>query len=151
MLNWQFKIFTDLSLNELYDIIQLRSKVFVVEQNCAYQDLDGKDKKCYHLLCRDGKGDLVGTMRILPKGLAYSEVAVGRVVLEESVRGKENGHEMMKEAMKFILAEFGDVDVKLSGQKHLETFYNKHDFKSTGNEYLEDGIPHVEMMYTAKK
>ena len=148
MLNWQFKHYNDLLLNEFHDILALRIQVFVVEQNCPYQDLDGKDKKCYHLICRNGKGDVVGTMRILPPGVSYEEVALGRIVLAESVRGEQQGHEMMKEAMTFSKEEFGDVAIKLSGQKHLEGFYNKHGFKSTGKEYLEDGIPHVEMIYT---
>lgn len=148
MLNWQFKHYNDLLLNEFHDILALRIQVFVVEQNCPYQELDGKDKKCYHLICRNGKGDVVGTMRILPPGIGFEEVGLGRIVLAESVRGEQQGHEMMKEAMIFSKEEFGDVAIKLSGQKHLEGFYNKHGFQSTGKEYLEDGIPHVEMKYT---
>tara|TARA_B100000508_G_scaffold24343_1_gene17484 strand:- start:15453 stop:15935 length:483 start_codon:yes stop_codon:yes gene_type:complete len=150
MLDWQYKYYTDLSLNELYDILALRAKVFVVEQNCPYQDLDGKDKKSYHLICRNGKGQLVGTLRILPKGVAFKEIGFGRIVLDESERGVQQGHEMMKSAMNYCKAEFGDVPVYLSGQKHLEGFYEKHGFRSTGKEYLEDGIPHVEMCYTPK-
>ncbi|MGM0480023.1 MAG: GNAT family N-acetyltransferase [Bacteroidota bacterium] len=147
MLDWQFKYYNDLTLNELYDILALRVKVFVVEQNCPYQEMDGRDKKSYHLICRNGKGDLVGTMRILPKGVAFAAIGFGRIVLDESERGVQQGHQMMREAMKFCRAEFGDVPVYLSGQKHLEKFYNHHNFHSTGNEYLEDGIPHVEMCY----
>jgi ElaA protein len=109
--------------------------------------LDGKDKKSYHLICRNGKGDVVGTMRLLPPGIGFEEVGLGRIVLAESVRGAQQGHEMMKEAMSFSKEEFGDVAIKLSGQKHLESFYNKHGFQSTGKEDLEDGIPHVEMKY----
>jgi len=147
MLNWQFKHYNDLLLNEFHDILALRIQVFVVEQNCPYQELDGKDKKSYHLICRNGKGDVVGTMRILPPGVGFEEVGLGRIVLAESERGVQQGHEMMKEAMTFSKEEFGDVAIKLSGQKHLEGFYNKHGFQSTGKEYLEDGIPHVEMKY----
>src|SRR5690554_3953803 len=97
MLNWQFKHYNDLSLNEFHDIIALRIKVFVVEQNCPYQELDGKDKKSYHLICRNGIDDLVGTMRILPQGVAYNDVAFGRIVLDEEERGEKEGHQMMKE------------------------------------------------------
>ncbi|MDX1652086.1 MAG: GNAT family N-acetyltransferase [Brumimicrobium sp.] len=147
MLNWQFKHYNDLLLNEFHDILALRIKVFVVEQNCPYQELDGKDKKSYHLICRNGKGDVVGTMRILPPGISYEEVSYGRIVLDQSERGVQQGHELMEEAMKFSKAEFGNVAIKLSGQKHLESFYNKHGFVSTGKEYLEDGIPHVEMIF----
>ena len=148
MLNWQFKHYNDLLLNEFHDILALRIQVFVVEQNCPYQELDGKDKKCYHLICRNGKGDVVGTMRILPPGIGFEEVGLGRIVLAESARGELQGHEMMREAMTFSKEEFGDVPIKLSGQKHLEGFYNRHGFQSTGKEYLEDGIPHVEMIFT---
>ncbi|MEX1191049.1 MAG: GNAT family N-acetyltransferase [Brumimicrobium sp.] len=150
MLNWQFKHYNDLLLSEFHDILALRIQVFVVEQKCPYQELDGKDKKAYHLICRNGKGNVVGTMRILPPGVSYEEIAYGRIVLDETERGTQQGHDLMREAMDFTKAEFGDVPIKLSGQKHLENFYNKHNFKSTGKEYLEDGIPHVEMIYNPK-
>ncbi|MBW7866894.1 MAG: GNAT family N-acetyltransferase [Brumimicrobium sp.] len=145
MLNWQFKHFNDLSLSEFHDIISLRIKVFVVEQNCPYQELDGKDKKSYHLICRNGSGELVGTMRIMPEGVSFEHVGIGRIVLEEQERGAHEGDQMMVEALNFCQAEFGNVPICLSGQKHLEKFYNKHGFISTGKEYLEDNIPHVEM------
>lgn len=146
MLNWQFKHYNDLSLNEFHDIVALRIAVFVVEQNCPYQELDGKDKKSYHLICRNGSGDVVGTLRILPPGLSYAEVSIGRVVLHPTERGSHQGHKMMEEAKKFITEEFREAQVKLSAQKHLENFYKRHGFVSTGKEYLEDGIPHVEMI-----
>jgi ElaA protein len=147
-LEWQVKYYPELSTNEFHDIIALRLKAFVVEQNCAYLDLDGKDKKCYHLICRDGYGNVVATARILPPGLTYNEVAIGRVVIDESIRGKGAGHELMRQSMKFAEAEFGKVPIRISAQKHLENYYNKHQFFSTGKEYLEDDIPHVEMLYT---
>jgi ElaA protein len=146
-LDWQIKYYPELSTNEFHDIIELRLKAFVVEQNCSYLDLDGKDKKCYHLICRDGMGNVVATARILPPGLAYDEVAIGRVVIDETIRGKGIGHQLMDEAMNFAAAEFGNFPIRISAQKHLENYYNKHQFHSTGNEYLEDGIPHVEMLY----
>lgn len=151
MLNWQFKHFNDLSLNEFHDIVALRIKVFIIEQNCPYQELDGKDKKSYHLICRDGEGDVVGTMRIMPKDVAFKEIGFGRIVLDEKQRGVQRGRQLMEEAMAFCKAEFGDVPVYLSAQKYLESFYNKHNFFSTGKEYLEDGIPHVEMAYSPQE
>lgn len=147
-LNFQCKHFNELSVVEFHDIVAVRLKTFVVEQNCIYQDLDGKDKKCYHLICRDGKGDIVATARILPPGLSYGEVSIGRVVLQEELRGNGQGHELMKKCMQFCEAEFGKVPVRISAQKHLERFYNGHLFFSTGKEYDEDGIPHLEMLYT---
>lgn len=147
MLNWQFKHYNDLSLNEFHDIIALRLKVFVVEQKCAYQELDGRDKRAYHLICRNGRGELVGTMRIFPEGVAYDTVSIGRFLLDTEERGKRQGHELMKEAMKFCKAEFGDVPITISAQKYLEDFYAVHQFQSTDKSYLEDGIPHIEMKY----
>lgn len=149
-LDWQIKYYTELSTNEFHDIIELRLRAFVVEQNCSYLDLDGKDKKCYHLICRDGMGNVVATARILPPGLSYPEVAIGRVVIDENIRGKGIGHILMEEAMKFSEAEFGNVAIRISAQKHLENYYNKHAFYTTGKEYLEDGIPHVEMLFNPK-
>lgn len=149
-LDWQFKPYSELTLNEFHDIIALRLKTFVVEQNCSYLDLDGKDKKCYHLLLRDGKGDVIGTARILHPGVAYPEVAIGRVVLIDEYRNKGIGTEMMDRCMKFIYAEFGTVPVRISAQKHLEEFYSRNGFVSTGKEYLEDNIPHVEMLHSPK-
>jgi ElaA protein len=110
--------------------------------------LDGKDKKCYHLICRDGFGKVVATARILPPGISYTEVSIGRVVLDQEIRGKGIGHQLMEQSMKFINEEFGAVPVRISAQKHLENYYNTHNFISTGKEYLEDDIPHVEMLNT---
>ena len=147
-LDWQVKYYPELTTNEFHDIIVLRLKAFVVEQNCSYLDLDGKDKKCYHLICRDGFGKVVATARILPPGISYTEVSIGRVVLDQEIRGKGIGHQLMEQSMKFINEEFGAVPVRISAQKHLENYYNTHNFISTGKEYLEDDIPHVEMLNT---
>jgi ElaA protein len=147
-LNFQCKHFNELSVIEFHDIVSVRLKTFVVEQNCVYQDLDGKDKKCYHLICRDGMGNIVATARILPPGISYGEVSIGRVVLQEELRGNGQGHELMNKCMEFCEKEFGRVPVRISAQKHLERFYNGHLFFSTGKNYEEDGIPHVEMLYT---
>jgi ElaA protein len=144
-LNWQVKHYHDLTLNEFHDIIALRLDVFVVEQDCPYLDLDGKDKKCYHLICRDGKGDVMATSRILPPGISYEYTAIGRVVINKKYRGQGIGHEMMERCIQFSQNEFGNSPIIISAQKHLEEYYGKHQFVSTGSEYLEDGIPHVEM------
>ena len=147
-LNWLIKPYNELTTTEFHDIIALRLKAFVVEQNCSYLDLDGKDKKCYHLLCRDGQGKVVATARILHPGASYPEVSIGRVVVEKSLRGNNIGHELMEKCMHYVNEEFGNVAIRISAQKYLEGYYSKHKFLSTGNEYLEDNIPHIEMLFT---
>lgn len=148
--NYQVKHFSELSTLEFHDLLALRINVFVVEQNCPYPELDGKDKKSYHLICRDGLGKIVATSRILPQNVSYKEVSIGRVVSAAEVRGKGIGHDMMKYCFQFIKDEFGDVPVKISAQEHLEQFYQQHGFVSTGKKYLEDDIPHVEMIFNEK-
>lgn len=150
ILDWQIKHYTELNTNEFHDIIALRLEAFVVEQNCTYLDLDGKDKKAYHLICRNGKGDVVATARILPPGIAYKDAAIGRVVLNEAIRGMGVGHDLMDRSIRFALTEFGNSPIRISAQKHLEKYYEKHGFLSTGKDYLEDGIPHVEMLLEPK-
>lgn len=150
ILDWQIKHYSDLNINEFHDLIALRLEAFVVEQNCAYLDLDGKDKKSYHLICRNGKGDIVATARILPPGIAYKDAAIGRVVIKDEIRGHGIGHDLMERCIKFASTEFGNCPILISAQKHLEKYYEKHGFLSTGKEYLEDGIPHVEMILESK-
>src|SRR5690606_21265775 len=103
-----------------------------------------------HMICRDGFGNIVATARILPAGVSYDEVSLGRVVVAEERRGNQFGIELMTRSMRFIKDEFGDVPVRGSVQKHLEKFLNRFGFESTGNEYDEAGLPHVEMLYTPK-
>lgn len=139
--------FNDISVDHFHDIAALRIKIFVIEQNCPYQELDGKDKDAFHLYYINQNNEVVAATRILPQGISYDEVSIGRVVVDESYRGTGLGHEIMKQSMLFIKEQYGDVDVRLSAQKHLENYYGRHNFRSTGKEYLEDGIPHVEMLY----
>ena len=141
--------YSKLNLDHFHDIIALRIKIFVIEQDCPYQDLDGKDKLAHHLFYTNNEDEVIAATRILPQNISYAEVSIGRVVVDESYRGTGLGHLIMEESMNFVQDEFGQVDIRLSAQKHLENYYGKHGFKSTGKEYLEDGIPHVEMLYTS--
>lgn len=147
-MEWILKKFNQLSLDELYGIIQLRLEVFVVEQNCVYQDLDNKDQVAYHLFLRDDD-EIVAVLRILPENVSYDEMAIGRVIVKKSHRGQQIAKTMMKKAMDFILHDLGKTKIRLSGQAYLTDFYNGLGFKKVSNEYLEDGIKHYEFLYGA--
>ncbi len=146
MKNSSIKHFEKLSLEEFHDIIALRINVFVVEQDCPYQELDGKDKNAYHLILYSDKNVIIGTARILLKGVSYPEVAIGRVVIDEDYRHLKLGHKIMEDSLTFIREKFGNENVRLSAQSHLVGYYAAHGFVSTGKEYIEDGIPHTEML-----
>ena len=142
-ISWHIKHFNELSIRELHDLIQLRLSVFVVEQNCVYQDLDGKDMDAYHIIGKLKNGELIATARILP--VDDKKVVVGRVVVKESVRKYGLGRELMKETINKIVSNFGELVINISAQKYLLNFYLSLGFTATENEYLEDGIPHIEM------
>ena len=144
---YQVKSFQELSLEEFHDIIALRIQIFIIEQNCPYQEVDGKDKLAHHLFFKNETDEIIAITRILPQGISYEEVAIGRVVVHEDYRGAGLGNQLMSDSMNFVRDKYGEVPVRLSAQKHLENYYGNHGFKSTGKEYLEDGIPHVEMLY----
>ena len=139
-----FKKFNELTPFELYALLALRSEVFVVEQNCIYQDLDGIDQQSIHLLFYN-ELDLIGTLRIVPKGLIYNEIAIGRVCLAKSFRLNGNGKALMQAGIDFIMKEEKQA-IRISAQAHLEKFYTDLGFTSTGKAYIEDGIPHIEML-----
>jgi len=143
----QVKSFQELSLEEFHDIIALRIQIFIIEQNCPYQEVDGKDKLAHHLFFKNEMDEIIAVTRILPQGISYAEVAIGRVVVHDDYRGTGLGNQLMADSMNFVRDKYGEVPVRLSAQKHLENYYGNHGFKSTGKEYLEDGIPHVEMLY----
>jgi len=143
---WELKFFDELSNKQLYDIMQLRAEVFVVEQNCPYQDADGKDVKSFHLMGRNEDGVLVVYSRILPAGISYKEASIGRVVSSPIVRGTGAGKELMTQSIKEIETLFGKCPIKIGAQLYLKKFYEAFGFVVCGDEYLEDGIPHVEML-----
>ncbi len=142
------KQFNELTLSELYDLMALRQKVFVVEQNCPYQDSDGKDLHAFHLLGQDKNGNIVGYARILPKGTSYSDYcSIGRIATHPDYRNLKLGNLIMKESIKHCQNLFGGAcPIKISAQAHLDGFYQKFGFQSTQKYYLEDGIPHLEMI-----
>jgi ElaA protein len=145
-MNWIFKKFDELSLHELYAIIELRNEVFVVEQNCVYQDADNKDQFCYHIMGWLNNDKLVAYTRIVPPGVAYTEPAIGRVVTSPSVRGGGIGRLLMEKSIEQIINLYGNTRIKMSAQFYLLNFYTTLGFKQTSNIYLEDNIEHIEMI-----
>lgn len=141
------KNFSELSQKELYDILQARSEVFVVEQNCVYQDADGYDERSLHVVI-PFEGKIGAYCRIVSPGLKYPEWSIGRVLTSRHARGQKLGHALTKTALDAV-ASRGGGDIRISAQAYLQKFYESHGFVRTGEEYLEDNIPHVEMLRTA--
>jgi ElaA protein len=139
------KTFNELSLKELYSILQLRSEVFVVEQDCVYQDIDGKDDFALHILGMDGE-ELVAYTRCFKPGDYFEAAAIGRVIVKEEYRKFGFGHKIMEASVKEIEQLYNTKTIKLSAQQYLTAFYESHGFIQTGEGYLEDGIPHIAMI-----
>lgn len=141
---WNIKPFKALSTSELYSVLQLRAEVFIVEQNCVYQDIDGKDVKAFHLMGEyDGK--IVAYARLFKSGDYFENASIGRVVIDAVYRDKKWGHEMMQEAIKGIETHFNETKITISAQLYLQKFYESHGFVQTSEMYLEDDIPHIQM------
>lgn len=139
------KSFNELSTSELYDLLQLRSEVFVVEQDCVYQDLDGKDQKALHVL--GYKNDrLIAYTRVFKPGDYFNNASIGRVVVSKDQRMNNYGELIMKASIKAVEEHYDATEIKLSAQTYLKRFYNELGFQEVGSEYLEDGIPHVAMI-----
>jgi ElaA protein len=144
-LNWTYKYFDALLPAELYAVMQLRNEVFVVEQNCVYQDADEKDISSYHLMGWDGSV-LVAYTRILPPGLAYTEASIGRVVTSPKYRGTGAGRQLMELSITGTMEQFNVKSIKIGAQLYLEKFYGSLGFVQCGAGYLEDNIPHIPML-----
>ena len=141
---FEIKRFNELSAQELYQILQGRSEVFVVEQNCVYQDIDGKDQKAIHVLGYIGD-DLAAYCRLFDAGDYFEESSIGRVIVSPKHRDKKLGHELMKVAIAAIAKEYNQTKITISAQQYLQKFYESHGFVQTSQMYLEDDIPHIEM------
>ena len=149
---WQTKRFSELSLNQLYDVLKLRVDVFVVEQTCFYPDLDSdknlldRHPQTLHLLGYQSE-QVVAYLRILPKGQSYPEhVSIGRVVTAPQARGDGLGHELMTEGITLCQQYFPNESIKISAQQHLKAYYQVHGFTQVSEMYLEDDIPHIAMI-----
>ena len=139
------KYFHELTTQELYNILQLRSEVFVVEQNCIYQDIDGKDQKAVHIFFTENN-KTIAYSRIFNEGEYFENPSIGRVVVKKEKRGTELGKKIMEEGAKYIKENYINKNIEISAQKYLKEFYTNLGYKFTGNEYLEDGIPHIRMI-----
>ena len=142
----QIKLFNQLTTQELYDILYLRNLVFVVEQNCVYLDTDLTDAKAHHISIYNNDNFLVAYCRIFDKGIKYATTSIGRVVVHPNFRGLKLGHDLIKEAINAIKTLYGCSEITISAQAHLQNFYKHHGFLTVSDLYLEDDIPHVEML-----
>ncbi len=145
-LHWQTLAFAELSLAELYAVIRLRQQVFVVEQQCAYLDLDNSDQTATHLLCTC-QGELIAYQRCLAPGQSYAESSIGRVVVSADMRGQQLGRELVQRGIEYNLSRWPQSDICISAQAHLQDFYASLGFVAEGTGYLEDNIPHQKMRY----
>ena len=143
-IEWKIKRFEALSVQELYDLLQLRSEVFVVEQNCVYQDIDGKDYKALHLIGVES-GITVAYARLFKPNDYFEQASIGRVIVKETHRDKKLGHVLTREAIAEIRTHFDAEKITISAQLYLKKFYESHGFVQTSEMYLEDDIPHIEM------
>ena len=142
---WHFKSFDALTKAELYAVLQLRAEVFVVEQACAFQDLDGSDNRAMHLLGQQGD-ELSAYARCFAAGVKFAEASIGRVVVHAGARGRGIGHVLMREAVARLQQHWGAQPVRLGAQARLKNFYTQHGFVDTDAPYVEDGIDHLEML-----
>ena len=147
--HWKIKSFTELSVTELYEILRIRQAVFVVEQTCYYLDADGYDDKAIHLWAEQN-GEILAYCRIFDAGIKYQEASIGRVLTNPNYRNLRLGKTLMQFALFIIEARFRAGDVRISAQDYLLKFYSEFGFQDTGKKYLEDDIPHTEMLKSYK-
>lgn len=144
MITWHFKAFRNLSKSELYNIIQLRIQVFIIEQNAPYQDCDGKDFDSFHLFgTKNNK--IIAYARLIPAGISYVEPCLGRVVTSEKYRKHGYGKKLVELALEIMKTQFKTSACRISAQLYLQSFYESYGFKRVSETYLEDGLPHIEM------
>lgn len=148
-MDWKIKSFDELTTKELYKILKIRGEVFVVEQTCPYLDPDGKDEKCWHLYAEED-GQMVAYARILAKGLSYEEMSIGRVLVKEECRKKGIARKLVQRAMDFITGTLGENEIKIGAQAYLIDFYKSLGFEPVSEVYLEDDIPHIDMLFSGK-
>lgn len=147
-MNWHYQSFETLTVPQLYALLQLRSKVFVVEQNCPYQDMDDKDQRAIHLWLSGDEGQVLACCRLLPAGVSYPECSIGRVVTDPSIRKNGSGRLLMQQAIRYIETQWQQQQIRIGAQLYLKAFYESLGFVQSSDPYLEDNIPHIEMIRT---
>ncbi|MGM0409539.1 MAG: GNAT family N-acetyltransferase [Bacillota bacterium] len=145
-MKWKIKKINEINSNKLYEILKARVDVFVVEQECPYPELDGKDKNSFHLWAEE-EGEIIAYSRILPPGVSYEETSIGRVLVKIDYRGNGIGRKLMNKTLDYILNEMGKTEIRISAQERLVDFYESLGFEQVSEMYLEDDIPHVEMYF----
>ena len=147
-ITWDIRVFDKLSIQLLFEVLQLRVNVFVVEQQCAYPELDEHDRhaETRHLSGHDESKQLIAYARILPPGLRFPEVNLGRFVVKKETRGQSIGHQLLREALKEIQTIWPGSAIRISAQDYLQKFYEQYGFEMVSDVYLEDGVPHIEMV-----
>jgi ElaA protein len=143
-ITFKIKRFNELSVTELHDVLQLRSEAFVVEQNCVYQDIDGKDQRALHVLGYY-QNELTAYSRLFDAGNYFEEASIGRVIVRQKFRKFNFGHELMRFSISAIEENFSQIAITISAQEYLKKFYESHGFVQTSDIYLEDDIPHIQM------
>ena len=146
-ITWTYKSFNELTAMELYDILQLRCEVFIVEQNCVYLDIDGKDKKSMHLMAWQGN-ELVAYTRLVPPGISFEEASIGRVITSPRYRGLGIGIALIEKSITHTLTTYHTHKIKIGAQLYLQKFYTGFGFEQCSETYIEDGIPHIDMILT---
>jgi ElaA protein len=149
-MDWHVLPFKELSTNQLYQILKLRQEVFILEQNCFYLDADDIDLKAFHLIGRF-EGKITGYARIVPAGIVYEEIAMGRIIIVKHLREKALGIELMHVAFDFVKNQYGHQPIRISAQTYLISFYEKFGFRTKGKPYMDAGIEHIEMLRPGKE
>ncbi|WP_027378716.1 GNAT family N-acetyltransferase [Chryseobacterium daeguense] len=142
---WKIKTFEELTVPELYSFLKARIDVFVIEQNCPYPDLDNYDQKAIHIWAEEN-GEVLAYCRVFDKGIKYDETSIGRVLTTEAARGRSLGKQLIQYAVETIENRFHTPEIRISAQDYLLKFYSDFGFTDTGKKYLEDDIPHTEMV-----
>ncbi|WP_138494869.1 GNAT family N-acetyltransferase [Paenibacillus pinistramenti] len=145
-MEWKLKAFDKLTGLEVYRILQNRVNVFMLEQNCLYPEVDNKDLASHHLFLETDNGEIAAYCRLLPQGVSYPQASIGRVIVNQAYRGQGLARDLMSMAISYITEVWGEREIKIQAQHYLEHFYGSFGFKGISDVYLEDDIPHVDML-----